>query len=289
MSFTDQCDVFGAVHEDGFNLVVGHLMRQRPSLFNYATQALADHPERLCEKVEAAQEVTDSGDPLVHVIEPIPIIGAAVPVGLNWCLQFRRVAIDFHPGNVISLPPELGSLPEQRFALALQTCAGLQCLGRKVIVDLLPGIEAAAVAKRGRDDRRDPIVPPLRDRDMRCFCLGVYAIGHFEWGTIGSATTQWLKVRIDGLEIVDIQPRGLEDAIECYVADVLQLGLLPRLSTPIEKIVLDITKLLKQAGLAIGHQVSLVPTPLSATLPTNPAIEDDELKAFADLVITPPL
>ena len=38
MAFTDESDVFGSVHEDGINLVVRHLMRQRPSLFNYATK-----------------------------------------------------------------------------------------------------------------------------------------------------------------------------------------------------------------------------------------------------------
>ena len=148
MSFTDQCDVIGAVHEDGFNLVVGHLMCKRPSLFNYATQALTAHPQRLCERAEAAQEVTDAGNPLVDVVDPIPIIGAAVPISLNWCLQFRRVAVDFHPGNAIALPPELGALPEQRFALELQACAGIQCLGR----DVTRGFLASDVLMERRTD-----------------------------------------------------------------------------------------------------------------------------------------
>jgi hypothetical protein len=35
--FTDNCDLYGAIHEDGINRVVRHIMRQRPSLFNYGT------------------------------------------------------------------------------------------------------------------------------------------------------------------------------------------------------------------------------------------------------------
>ena len=37
MAFTDHSDLFAAVHEHGINTTIGHLMRQRPSLFNYAT------------------------------------------------------------------------------------------------------------------------------------------------------------------------------------------------------------------------------------------------------------
>ena len=37
MALTDKCDLFGAVHEKGVNRVTRHMMRQRPSLFNYGT------------------------------------------------------------------------------------------------------------------------------------------------------------------------------------------------------------------------------------------------------------
>ena len=35
MAFTDNCDLYAAVHEDGINLIARHILRQRPSLFNY--------------------------------------------------------------------------------------------------------------------------------------------------------------------------------------------------------------------------------------------------------------
>ena len=42
MALTDHCDLFGAFHEEGFNRIVDHIRFQRPSMFNYATQAIAD-------------------------------------------------------------------------------------------------------------------------------------------------------------------------------------------------------------------------------------------------------
>jgi len=37
MAFTNHSGLFAAVHENAINTTIGHLMRQRPSLFNYAT------------------------------------------------------------------------------------------------------------------------------------------------------------------------------------------------------------------------------------------------------------
>ena len=45
MAFTDNCDLYAAVHEDGVNLVIRHIMRQRPSLFNYGTSDVAHNRE----------------------------------------------------------------------------------------------------------------------------------------------------------------------------------------------------------------------------------------------------
>jgi hypothetical protein len=37
MAFTDRSEIYGAVHEEGINFLLRHVMRQRPSLFTYAT------------------------------------------------------------------------------------------------------------------------------------------------------------------------------------------------------------------------------------------------------------
>jgi hypothetical protein len=52
MAFTDNCDLYGAVHEQGVNRVIQHLMLQRPSMFNYATADVAGNKELWCEQVK---------------------------------------------------------------------------------------------------------------------------------------------------------------------------------------------------------------------------------------------
>lgn len=290
MAFTDHCDIFGAVHEEGVNRVVQHLMRQRPSLFNYATAFFTQNSHLLCTRIVADRKVTDAGNPLFDLQDPIPILGAPteMPLGLNWCFQLTDVQIDFHPGNVFALPPELGELPPQRLALRIKGCFGLGCPPRDVIEKLLPQIEVLATAEKP-DDRPAPDRPPvtvLETREIMCFCLELYGVAHVEWGTIGNdLEQQWLKVRLDGLEIVDLQPLPMESIIECYISTVLRLGILPRASVKMEKLIFDITKMLQEHDIEVGQKITLRPTPISAAVPNNPAVEQDQLKAFISLVV----
>jgi hypothetical protein len=301
MAFTDHCDLFGSVHDDGINLVVRHIMRQRPSLFNYATPVFHERPELFCEKIEPAQTVLDAGNPLFTEQEPLPILGTPVPIGINFCVQLTDAEIDFHPGNAINLPPQLRPLPAQRFALRMRACAGLDCPSEDVIAGLLPGIERIVFAQQqvaaptpgftagmvppadfGR--KRDVIVLPTRK--LLCFCLELFAVGHFEWGPVTGSQQQWLKPRLDGIEIVDLQPTPMENAIECYATTMLRLGILPRLMVPMEKMIVDITAMLETQGLQIGQQITLQPAAVPADVPNNPAIEENQLKAFIKLTVT---
>lgn len=315
MAFTDRCDIFGAVHEDGINRLVRHIMRQRPSLFNYATPYFQQHPQLLCVPIEVEKKVSEAGNPLFTEQDPLPILGAPLPIGVNFCVQLVEAQIDFHPGNVFGLPPELGSLAAQRFALHIKACAGIDCPPRAMIEELLPFIERYLVAMQmlavGKIDEvvtpgRTPNVAThytpassafvprgerprtvaLPTRELVCFCLELYAVGYFEWGTVPGSTQIWLKPRLDGLEIVDIEPKNMETAIECYLSTVLRLGILPRLMLPLEKMVLDITAELREMGLNIGQQVNLEPSAVPADVPNNPAVEEDQLKAFIKLTIT---
>ncbi len=298
MAFTDHSDLFGSVHEDGINRVVRHIMRQRPSLFNYATAFFVEKPEMLCVRVEAAPAVKEAGNPLFTVQEPIPVLGTPVPIGLNWCFQLTEAEIDFHPGNVITLPPELGRLQPQRLALHVKACFGLDCPPDDLIEELIPAIEVLTIAQREEDEKdsnrlvavtrrvskpRDTVVLPTRE--LLCFCLELFVVAHFEWGRIGGDERQWLKVRLDGMEIVDLQPTPMENMIECYVKTVLRLGILPRLSTPLEAMILNVTEMLQQQGLTIGEIITLQPAPVPAAVPNNPAVEEDQLKAFINLVV----
>src|SRR5262249_39042566 len=126
-----------------------------------------------------------------------------------------------------------------------------------------------------------PAVQPIPSANVICSCLDVFGIGHFEWGTVGSFPEQCLKTRLDGLEVVDlvtVPPSTLEDMLECYLRLVLRLGVLPRLIVPMESLVLDITRMLQNSGATIGQHVTVVPAAVSAGVPNNPAVEDDQLK-----------
>ncbi len=275
MAFTDKCDLFGAVDEKGINLAVQHIMRQRPSLFNYATQLVASNPELWCVPVEVQQTVIDRGNPIFTVEDPLPLVGTNGLIGLNFCLQLTKMEIDFHPGNVITLPPQLTPpLGAQHFALHAQVCGGIGCPPKDILrfhvpVDTPQFTTAARIAQPPRQ-----IVIPTRD--LECFCLDLFAVCHIE--ITGPVGHQLLRPIVDGIELVDITPEGLENSLECYLKMLLQFVLLPRLSLAIEIWIFDIPDLFSLAFSA---------TPAPAEVPFNPAIEEDQLKVFVNLEVLP--
>lgn len=286
MAFTDHSDLYGAINEEGINLVVRHLMRLRPSLFNYGTTFIAQNPELLCHKIDADPMVYARNNPLLTIESPLPVLGTNGLVGLNYCVQLVDMKVDFHPGNSITLPPELGQLKRQQFALSAKACAGLGCPDEETmralekvfdrintpifVDDLVNSGSLTHVPDRPAATQPKPIVVPTRK--LKCFCLEVFAVGHIEIIQIGNRFV--FKPKLDGLEIVDLRPQEMEDSIECYVASVIRLGLLPRLQVAMEKIVFDqMSEILT---------VTLKPTP---GLPNNPAIEGDELKVFINMEV----
>ncbi len=341
MAFTDHSDLFGSVHEDGMNLVVRHIMRQRPSLFNYATPIFGQRPDLFCEKIEAAPSVLEAANPLFTQQKPLTVLGTPFSIGVNFCVQLRDVEIDFHPGETINLPSEFDSLSLQRFSLRMRACAGVDCPSEDVIDRVLPRVERHVVEQQllvvgdvEEEDqptlgRRRLAAPAFRsapigaagtralfrrnvsiqtfdptstlvfpdfelDRgditlpitELLCFCLELFAVGHFEWGTVPGFQQQFLKPKLDGIEIVDLQPTPMENAIECYLSTMLRLGILPRLMVPMEKMILDVTEILKEQGLQVGQQVNLQPAAVPGDVPNNPAVEDDQVKAFIQLTVT---
>ena len=81
MAFTDRSDIFVAVHENGINQVVRHVMRQRPSLFNYGTELVERNRRLLCSPIDAAPAVLAKGNPLISVQNALPIFGTRSPLG----------------------------------------------------------------------------------------------------------------------------------------------------------------------------------------------------------------
>ena len=275
MTLTDNCDLYVSLHENGVNQVVKHIMRQRPSLFNYATIDIVQNNELWCSKVEFTPDVQKYGNPIFTIQESIPILGADSPlVGLNFCIQLTGVRLDFHPGNNISLPSELNPpLPNQRFALQFQICGAIGCPSDKE-VDATP-----VVPPRPKETTRafPPVTPVDLYGKLNCFCLDVFAIGHFE--RIIIAGKECITGKVDDIEIVDIKPEGLEENIECYLKTTVNVIFRQKFSIPIKTLFIEFPIF----DLA---NILLLPSPYPR-VQHNPAIEEEQLKVFVDMKVTP--
>ncbi len=276
MAFTDQCDLYAAVHEDGINLVARHVMRQRPSWFNYATQYVSDHPQLACKRVSHTIDVTHYNNPLFTVVDAIPILGAdSPPVGLNFCAQLVKAEVDFYPGNVVSLPAPLSPpLQQQHLAMHVQICGGMDCPSEFLGKFLPTPAQSPALFDRQQPPQKE-VVPPTRE--LLCFCLDAFVVAHVAVENVGGKPC--LVGIVDGVDVVGIEPKGLSANINCYLKTTFELLLREKLIFPISTMLFDIP-LLNLA--TISAQLTTNPP-----IPNNPAIEEDQLKVFITLTVAP--
>lgn len=282
MGFTDKCDIFASFHEDGFNRILDHVRLQRPSLFNYATADVARNTKMLCKAIPAHPIVAIRNNPLVTIVDPLPIPGT--PYGINFAVQVVDLRIDFHKGDEFALPPELGPpLKPQRLAIKLTVCGGLGCPPADIVNQFIPP-PADSKPKGPKDERPNPDRPPPRPdliplptRQLLCFCVEAFAVGGVRIATYNGRP--YLEPFVDQIEIVDIKPTELENNLECYIGLVLKLSVLPGLRILLQHAPLNLT----QGATDLFPQptnVVLSPVPASGVVPNNPAVEDDQLKVF---------
>ena len=269
MALTDHCALFGSFHEDGFNRIVGHIQQQRPSLFNYATADLVGSDELYCQSIEAHPAVDQYGNLRVTISPFLPIPGYTGPYGMSYVMQLSGMKLDIHPGNSISLPPQLNPpLKEQHLAIMGKFCVGLGCPDRKYLDRIVR--EEHARQEKDRDKGREIPGGPEKGLPfgrLTCFCLEIYGVLHLERN--GNA----IDLKLDGLEIVDIKPEGLENGLECYLAAIIRLSLLPRLRLDLNDLVFS-----------MGDFISIGPTPISGNVPANPSLADDKISVFLNLI-----
>jgi len=264
VAFTDNCDLFAAVHEDGVNRVIAHVMRQRPSWFNYATSDVAANRELWCSTIDVTKDVEKYSNPFFTIMPPLPLIGAdAPPVAIGFIAQLTKASIDFHPGNTLTLPPQLGPLQPQHFAVQLRICGGLGCANERELQQIPIG--GRPRDPTGANDRGDQTEIVMRTRPI-CFCLDVFVVGTF------TLSGGFLLGQVDGVEIVDVTPDRLESNLECYIKMSVNAVLREKLAIRMEKLALSFP-------LFDLATVTLSPTP-NPPVPHNPAIEDDRLKIF---------
>lgn len=294
MALTDNSDVYGSVHEDGIDDVVSHIRRKRPSLFNYASGWVADHPEDLlCEPIEVAGEVIARGNPLLTRMDPVPVLGTEGRFALDFCVQITELALDFAPRSVIDFPGEADlDIEDQQFGLFVRVCAGLACPDDD---DFTEAIEEATRDEQERE--RDPIVP--RPERVHCFCLDAYVTGGLDLRPPGASTptvsiAESPRFTVDDIAVVAAEmeegrlPAGLRGSAECYLRFVVQTAVLPRVASAVERIVPMLVGMMDELLSDVGATLA-VTTPTSAAIPNNPAIEEDELRLFVDvnLGVTP--
>lgn len=283
MPLTANCDVFTSLSEQAINNVIANVTRQRPSLFNYGTATFVANPQMMCHEIETAPGLPPS-QPRVTLESPIPVPGTGGAWGMEYCAQLSKLVIDFHKGNVITLPPELGpELGEQKLALQMEVCGGIACPDPKTLAaigdkeawryPLIDPLQAVRGEKEPPRQEQPPrggmqTVPIARDR-IHCFCLSLYVVASVR--RVSGPSGPALAIELEGLEIVDLKPDGLEESIECLLTATLVLGVLPRLRLSISDLVLDLDE---YGALTIGL------TPISAAVPFNPSVADDALSVL---------
>ncbi len=282
MALTDKCDLFASFHEDGMNKIVQHVMRQRPSLFNYATPDIIANRELWCHMPDFTVDVTKFGDPIFTELPYLPVIGSdSPPIGLGFTVQFVKFQVDLHPSNMVALPPELGpDLPDQHLALELRLCGAVGCPELKTLDSIpIPKPAGKDPDPTGKEPERPDGPPPLVPVPGRldCFCLDIFLLGHVERNFI--AGEEKLVIKVDAVEIVDVEPDKLEKSLECYLRTTVHTLLRQKLAIAWETFFTDFPLF----GLGT---VSLAPTP-NPPVPHNPAIEEDQLKAFVTMTVLP--
>lgn len=278
MGYTDNCDLFASFHEDGFNRIIYHVKRQRPSLFNYATQDIASNNKLLCKAIELHPIVDLRNNPPITIVDPLPIPGTNY--GVNFAVQLVDFKIDFHPGDEFNLPSQLNPpLADQHLAIKITLCGGIGCPPDEVIDQFIPIPEERDTNReRKEESQREKIPPrPIPTRRLHCFCLDAFLTGGFR--IVKYSGNTYLEPFMDGFEIVDIEPAELENSIECYISLILKLVVLPGLRILLPRVPLNLT----QGATDLFPQptnIVLSPMPVSSSLANNPAIEENELKTF---------
>ena len=281
MSFTNFCDVFASVHEEGFNRIVRHLTQQRPSLFHYGTLSFVKNPKLLCCGIgEVHPEVIKRGNLLVTPMPYLPIPGYPGDAGIEFNFSLQRLEIDFTPTNVFELPPELnGKLKDQSFALRAIVCGGIACPDSRYLDEFViypepyrpdRDIKRGTVPQFSVDIHTPKRGLPFNEKTLQCFQLELFVVLNF----VRDETTgePVLGIALQNLELVDIKPDALESSMECYMKTTLKLGILPQIRIAFNALAYE-----------IGDFITIAATPVSADVPFNPSVENDTLAVFFNL------
>jgi len=235
MSLTDAQAVFAGIHETAINDLITAFCTARPRYLAYGSPGFVPATTVAATRMDA-------------------INFPGVPGGIQWRLRLGIPRIDlFKQSN--DLPPELTLGPGQ-FSAEIDVELCIEC--RKLRIDPKPPRPPK------EREREQPNQPPRDDghpiRELTCFRLRVFAIGHIEQ-VLASTGEDAIAFAVDAVEIVDIRPDELESFLECLLFMILQ-AVLANVRLPLPAL---------RAG-----AFQLTPT-------VGPLIEDDSIKARGTL------
>jgi hypothetical protein len=262
MALTSNSDIFGSFNESAFNTIIREIMEQRPYEFNYASHDVAKF-RSFCSPIKVNPVLESMGIKNCTIVDKLSLIGSNDPaLGVDFCVQLKEFKIDFQPSNQIVLPVELGNLVLQEFSLKGTVCAGINCGGR---------INRKKPERKLADIKLDRVRGlqffPFERLNMMCFCLSIYA------KVVLVQEGKNLQLRLVGIEIEDISPLGLENSIECYLKQMLDNVVFPKMKLAIGDLVFN-----------AGSYFTLGLTPVSPAVPFNPSISNDQLSVFINLI-----
>jgi hypothetical protein len=215
MSLTESETVFASIHEDALNDVIAAFCADRPRNLAYGSPGFVP-----------VTTVAATSMPAIQF--------PGVPGGIDWAVKLTVPRIDL-AGQTLPLPPEL-SLGAGQFSAQI-------------------GAEICLDCRRARENQPGTINNPHPERELTCFRLQVFFVGHII--LVPSPTGgQAIALVVDAVEIVDIQPDSVEKFLECLMFMILQ-GVLSGIRLPLPAL---------RAGA------------FSLALTVGPLIEDDRIK-----------
>ena len=264
MALTDKSHIYARFHESAFNNLIQTFMEQRPATFNYATQSIIDdnsacseirvHPD--LENEQSLQKWT--------VLDPIslPLTNEQV----HYLVQLADFKFDFAPNNIINIPNELGgTLEAQEIGFVAKLCGGVACgevFSREDVKEMEKKIKGLDLRKYDGLKK----VLGLKKMNLHCFCLEVFVT------VIIERDPTHLSLKVTGIEIQDIEPEGVENALECFILKILDYSVLPQLRIEIGKL-----------AFGVGDYFNIGLANTSPLIPFNPSVTNDNLEFFINI------
>jgi hypothetical protein len=186
MSLTQAENVFVGIHENGINDFLTAFFTARPRYLNYGTSFFVSSTSA------AATNISTIGFP-------------GVPGGIQFAVSFSIPVVDIFPnssGAAVPLLPANG-----QFSLSTKVTLTVGC-----------GVWEDSPSQPGNAPPPPPSFHPLMTM------LDLFALGHVthQYFSPGNGL---IHLRVDAVEIVDIQPDSLESVFECLLRMMLDAAI----------------------------------------------------------------